>query len=470
MKKVISILGILFLILVVSIFFNELSLMIELNTMVLPSISELIIIFLIITVLLFTSSKKIFFQSHSINDKGDDMNTENNMLLRTIPVNDIDNVVTKINQKRDEIYNLIEKVSKELEVSIKCIKSSSIDTSTWVTCSVSNNEDTYKSKDANVIIVIESKPFHEYDVIIGLEINTSNYQKTFEKIIEFNENDIKEILEILISENGKIKYKPKRYSDSTMIFWREKNKLIKKYDEEFDIFKVFPLNLLFLPIIILIEIAKGIYTLINGRKSYFKVSMGRPNYEPRDLAKLDSWQTVIMQIASKKEALINELQVKLSQLNIDEENFSVEIEKIWYWGVNGKEEREQLACIFKRGYVFVHIYAYGDDLYVGWDANLNYATWEEYKVSDGYTNGSVRNIELFSIRPTWNQVNEYDLDDTNFLLETVHTYLIQSIKRIMKENEIDQEIDFSIVRESRKDVLNAEKPKKDHRSKFKRLS
>lgn len=196
----------------------------------------------------------------------------------------------------------------------------------------------------------------------------------------------------------------------------------------------------------------------------------KPTYEPRSFIKLDSWQTVIVDIGKEKDNIINQLANKLSTLKIEEGNFQVKKEKIWYWGINGKEEREQLACIFNRGYVFVHIYAYGEDLYVGWDANLNYATWEEYYVTNGYTNGKIKNIELYSVQPTWKEVNEYDLDDTKFLLETVHSYITQILKRTMKENEIDQEIDFTIVRESRKDALNAEKPKEDRRSKFKRLS
>ena len=431
--------------------------------MFMSSFIELLVIIIILIILFIINT---FIQEIL---KGKKMNTENNSLLRTIPVNDVDNVIRKVNAKRDELYTLISRVSKKLEIPIKCIKSSSINTSTWLTCSVTNSIEPYISKEANVIIVIESLPFHEYDTIVSLEINTNNYQKTFEQIIEFNEDDIVKILQILVSDNGKIKYKPKRYSNWKIIFWRPKNNLIKKYDKKFNIFKIFPISILYIPFGIIKGVYNLFYRLFVGRKSYYKVTMGKPKYEPRHLVKLDSWQTVVASLGGEKERIVTELQIKLTNLDIQEGSFRVKKEKIWYWGIHGKEEREQLACIFNRGYVFVHIYSYGNDLYVGWDANLNYATWQEYKVADGYTNGKVQNIELYGIEPIWKEVNEYDLDDTNFLLETVHANITQIIKRMMKEKKIDQEIDFTIVRESRKDALMAEKPQEDRRSKFKRL-
>jgi len=381
--------------------------------------------------------------------------------LRIIPKNDKDNVLIKLNKKKDEVYNDIQEVALDKNISIELYKSSSIDTQTWVAFSVKNSDSNneYKSKDSNIFISILSLPFHTYDTYLNIELNTSNYHKRFENIIKFDKEDIEKILTIMTSSRGKIKYEPKRFTFSFILFWRPINEVIDQYREKNGIFT----NLQ--------STFHSIFTLFNGRDPIYKITMGKPSYEPRSLIKLDSWQTVINSIGAEKDEIFNELKDKFDSLNIKGDNLKINKERIYYWGINGKEEREQLVCIFNRGYVFLHIYTYGDDLYIGWDAHLNYGTWEEYKVADGYTDGFIQNIELYSIRPTWKEVNEYDLDDTNFLLEIVHSNITQIVKRIMKEKKIDQEIDFSIVRESRTDALKAEKPKEDKKkSKFKRLS
>ena len=317
-----------------------------------------------------------------------------NSLLYIIPHNDNDNIIKKINSKKNEIYNMINNNANRLGLSIQCIKSSNIDNYAYVICSANNNITPYKTKEANAIIIIEPEPFYKYDVIISIKITTNNYQKTYEKIIDFNEQDSIKILKIITSENGKIKYKPKRYSNSMFIFWRPKNKLIDKYAKKFSIFNYFPFSIIYLPVGLVKSLYRISHRLVKGRSTNYKVTMGKPYYEPRSLFKLDSWQTVVLKSAKEKENIIKELEEKLIALNIEETNFVVKREKIWYWGINGKEEREQLTCSFNRTYVFVHIYPYGEDLYIGWDANLNYATWEEYYVTDAYTNGKIKNIKL----------------------------------------------------------------------------
>ena len=54
-------------------------------------------------------------------------------------------------------------------------------------------------------------------------------------------------------------------------------------------------------------------------------------------------------------------------------------------------------------------------------------------------------------------INEYDITDANFLLEATHLHLTSLLKDVLREREIDQELDFSIVRESRQRlVIDAE--------------
>jgi hypothetical protein len=53
------------------------------------------------------------------------------------------------------------------------------------------------------------------------------------------------------------------------------------------------------------------------------------------------------------------------------------------------------------------------------------------------------------------RLNEYDVSDSNFLAEWTHEAVKSEVKLRMAEHKIDQEIDFTVQRESRKDALAA---------------
>jgi len=373
--------------------------------------------------------------------------------IQTIPINDKNHVLLKLKKQKNEIYNILQEVASEMGIFIQLYQSTPIEDEVLIECRINNSESLYKNKASYIKIHIYTLPFHRYDILINLDIYTNNYKKKFERVVYFDKNEISQILEIMTNESGKINYHAQCSNSIRYI-----NHIKDKYRRNDDIYP-------FLYIFLFLK------RFIFGKEPLYKVTMGKPNQEPRLLMPFDSWQTLVSEISNEKNNIIKEIQEKLKIIIHKESNLRIFKESISYWGVNGKDEREQLVCIFNRSYVFIHIYDYGDDLYIGWNAKLNYGVWEEYKIAEGYTDGYLKNINLFGVKVGWNEINEYDLSDANFLLETVHSYVIQIIKRIMKEKKIDQEIDFSIVRESRKDALKAEKPKEDKKkSKFKRLS
>jgi hypothetical protein len=126
----------------------------------------------------------------------------------------------------------------------------------------------------------------------------------------------------------------------------------------------------------------------------------------------------------------------------------VETETIGYMGLYGKEEREQLVSRFRRGIAFVQVYAYGQDLFVGWDAHINVGAWVEKEVARGPKHGQM--LSLNTVVAGSQPYTEYDLFDTNCLIEWVHGAVIKVVKRTMEHHKIDQEIDFKIIRADRK--------------------
>jgi hypothetical protein len=54
----------------------------------------------------------------------------------------------------------------------------------------------------------------------------------------------------------------------------------------------------------------------------------------------------------------------------------------------------------------------------------------------------------------WQLPNEYDVDDVNFLTEWLHAGIVRVVRLKMEELKIDQEIDFTIQRESRTAALS----------------
>ena len=137
------------------------------------------------------------------------------------------------------------------------------------------------------------------------------------------------------------------------------------------------------------------------------------------------------------------------------------MEDIWYWGVDGKEERRQVVVTFRRAVGFVQVYAYQQDLYVGWDVHVNGGTWSEVAVKHGIERGTGLRVVANSIESAWHVPNEYDITDTNYLGEWIHAIVVERVKEVIEAHKITQEIDFSILREDRRTVVGAEQKKKD---------
>lgn len=188
-------------------------------------------------------------------------------------------------------------------------------------------------------------------------------------------------------------------------------------------------------------------TIAAARAPRLVRSSGKPMAEPRVLYYLDSWQTVVFG-AGEAEPLVRERMIE--RLTSAGDRFHCGVERIWDWGLDGKTEREQIVLRLGRALVFTQIHRYGDDLYVGWDAQMNLGTWREKALGSGIDRESGRRIRLQTVEQTVQRTTDYDLVDLNCLAEWTHAQVTRVLKQFLKEREIDQEIDFSIIRGERK--------------------
>jgi hypothetical protein len=204
---------------------------------------------------------------------------------------------------------------------------------------------------------------------------------------------------------------------------------------------IIPIALFILGVFILRQIKEG------GR---LVRSAGKPLAEPRTLRYLDSWQTVIFGGGDDTAEIRSQVLALLSSPQFARATCSTE--RIWYWGLEGKEEREQIALRYGRAIVFVQIYRYGADAYVGWDAQMNVGVWLEKHLATGVEELTGRRVELKTVVHGVQATTEYDLIDLNCVAEWTHAQVTQVLRQYVKERKIDQEIDFKIIRGERRGI------------------
>jgi hypothetical protein len=180
------------------------------------------------------------------------------------------------------------------------------------------------------------------------------------------------------------------------------------------------------------------------------LSSGKPKAEPRSLVPADSWQAMISGLGKADEEVREQFLDALAKSPIV--GSAHRIERIWYWGLDGKIEREQIVVSLRRGVVFCHIDAYQSELYVGWDAHLNAGQWVEKTVAKGKSKNTGQYTTVKSVERGTQPLTEYDLIDLSCLSEWVHNQLVKIVKELMDTRQLKQELDFKINRGKRPDV------------------
>jgi hypothetical protein len=358
-------------------------------------------------------------------------------------------------------------------------------------------------------LTILPREFHRYDHEINVEIKEGKKIKRYLSIVELNLGNVKALVRYMLRRTDLKTFGFRRVRGRFWEMWLPKNNVTGLGKDWLGIATpfLFIIGFLFLftvmvsglsfsdssssstPLLAflgsLFLLAVGVIGILafmaglglslytSWRRTYF-LSPGKPAQEPRRLLRMDSWQALVRDIGREaqqvKAAVKKELAIGLS------EGVQLGDEKIWYSGVDGPEEREQTVVTFRRGIGFIHIYSYGKDLYVGWDAHVNAGAWKEKQVADGLEPETGEYCRVNTIESDWHIPNEYDITDTNCLIEWIHAAVTNVTKRILDEYKIDQEIDFKILRGERQSVVGTRSPEetKDKplisglKSKFKR--
>ena len=206
-------------------------------------------------------------------------------------------------------------------------------------------------------------------------------------------------------------------------------------------------------------IVAGICTFVRWKRRKVMVNAGRPTSEPRTLRLVDNWQTMANGLGRDWQDIRARLFKRLAEgLTF---NIQSRLENISYLTPDGKQQREQLVLSQGRGIVYCHISHYGDDLFIGWDANLNYGQWVERALATGYDASLGAPAVINTVMPGTARITEYDLIDLSSLTEWVHSRMVQVVKQVMAEHKLDQDIDFKITRGERQSLLrDQEQPKR----------
>jgi hypothetical protein len=367
------------------------------------------------------------------------------------------NIVSKTEAERDRIYDALLAACGAEGVEGMVLKSHPFSPMVWVSCEcwLPHERDNRLRERVSAVLTIRGREYHRFEYEIDIEIKRGNETQKLVSVISFPAESARMLVQYLLHRRDNCEFD--RCRTAPLQLWLPKNKIARPSDPlEITAGVMWVVGFATIALqgigVIFLLIGAGLTFVVHyRRKKLYVVSTGKPAEEPRKLLRMDSWQTLVNDLGGEAERVKSEIRTALRPAQRDGARLSDE--KIWYRGVDGKEEREQLVVTFRRAIAFIHVYAYGNDLYVGWDAHVNGGTWIETRVGFGVDPQTQARCQLNSIAAGWHTPNEYDVNDTETLIERVHAAVTQMVKRIIAEHKIDQDIDFQILRGGRQGII-----------------
>jgi hypothetical protein len=371
---------------------------------------------------------------------------------------------TRVEKRRDEICDVLRRACEDVGFDALVIKSAPFMQPAWVKleCWVPKHSERREvTKRGSVVVTIVAKEFHRYELEYTVELHDRGWSKTYRGLRALEPVLITQIARFLLAHEPKPDLASLQLRSKPVEIWKPLNKVNVLRTDWLKAMPTFLFVLGFSFLIgglslltMLLWIGAGVSYYALRRRRAVVLSQGRPLSEPRTLSLVDSWQAAISGLGADSELLRQRFLTVL--LNPPMSGLQSRVEKIWYWGIDGKVEREQIVLTFRRAIFFCHIYQYDQELYVGWDAHLNHGHWVEKTVGTGIHKQSNELTRINTVESGWRKFSEYDVTDANCLIEWAHAKLVQLVKHLMEERKIDQEVDFKILRGERQGLTRRE--------------
>jgi hypothetical protein len=392
-----------------------------------------------------------------------------------------ENIWSRAERELDRIYDILAKAAAAEKVSPLLLKSQPLAFPLWVKIEFwLPAQGTNYTDRSGATIVLDPKPHHTYEFEYTLKYSRDGKTRTIARIASLDEQQLLILIQFLL-RNGE-KPNPLTFRNHGEFSFTKPVNEIGDIGTDYLTIGAFLLIIagIILSLISLTADATpllGPALLAAGSIMLWRASKrplwircdGKPDGEPRTLLRVDSWQTVIFGIGEQQSAFQSRFLALLKSPPTDK--FRWQVEKVWYWGLDGKEEREQAVLNFGRGIVYCQIYQYGKDLYIGWDGHINYGQWVEKSIAKGIDKSTGKPTEIRFANPGTQHISEYDIIDLSCLMEWTHAQIVHLAKDLMNELKIDQEIDFKILRGERQGLTGERKEtvKDKLKSTFKRV-
>jgi len=384
------------------------------------------------------------------------------------------NPISVAEGRRDQIVASLRIICRELGVEAMIAESPPFSASVWVQIVMWRRTRAGGAEGrCSAVIEIVPKPFHRFTEEFTVKCEVCGHARTLGPLAELAEKELRELVRYI---GGFSTTRPalQQLRVNPFHFWLPRNRAVAIRPDYLAVLSLVLIVVAFAffaawPFASMILLVTGIAGFVYlKREPRFVLSTGRPAQEPRDLARLDSWQVSLRGAGAAEADLRARIAAEIAASRPPDSSFADE--NIGYWGVDGREERRQMVVTFRRALAFVQIYAYHSDLYVAWDTHVNRGTWGEIKVIDGVDPTTGFRVVANSIGFLWHSPNEYDVTDASYLSEWVHALVVERVKEIVEERKISQEIDFKVLREERRGVVGAAQPAQAKRNIFKRVA
>jgi hypothetical protein len=375
-----------------------------------------------------------------------------------------DSIWARVEKSRDGIFDALHKICESDGFDALVIKSNPFVQPAWVKleCWIPKNPDLGRAvtERGSMVVTIHAKEFHRYELEYTVELQDRGWSKTYPRLRTFDAVQAIQVAQFLLAHGPKPELANLQVRVKPFEIWKPINKVNVLGTDWLGLTPIIliVLGIAFislLPLGLFLLVAAGIVFYFLHQRRTVVLSPGKPVAEPRSLSLVDSWQAAISGLGADAELLRQRLFAVLRNPPMLE--LQSRVETIWYWGLDGTVEREQIVLTFRRAILFCHIYKYDQELYVGWDAHLNSGQWIEKTLSTGVHKETTELTQVNTVESSRQLLTEYDVTDVNCLIEWAHAKLVQLVKRLMEEREIDQEIDFQILRGDRQDLTKPQR-------------